>query len=354
MKPHTATIRSENGHLADANSPDRAKSVTVIIPVRNEESSIARTLEQILEQKRDGLNIEILIVDGQSTDRTREIARSFAAKHSEVRLLDNPKFVPSAARNIALQESRGDYIAIVDGHCEFPTRTHFLDLVKAFEESGADCLGRPQPLDISQATALQRAIAVARSSWLGHHPGSFIYKEQEADCPAASVAVAYRRSVFEEVGRFDERFDACEDCDFNHRIDKASLKCRFVPNLALKYHPRNSLRGLFQQLYRYGRGRVRLMRKHRDSFHVVSTMRAVLLMLLAGPIVCWAVPVLRIPYVIAIGVYLATIIGISIWQAVRKHDPRLAFWMPPAFLTIHGGAGAGIIAETITGSRVKQ
>jgi succinoglycan biosynthesis protein ExoA len=328
--------------------------VTVIIPVRNEESSIAHTLQQLLEQKRDGLNTEILIVDGRSTDKTRDIVRRFAAEHHEVRLLDNPKFLSSSARNIALQESQGDYIAIVDGHCEFPTQTYFLDLVRAFEQSGADCLGRPQPLDISQATALQRAIAVARSSWLGHHPGSFIYTEHEVDCPAASVAVVYRRSVFEEIGRFDERFDACEDCDFNHRIDQASLKCRFVPSLALKYHPRNSLRGLFQQLYRYGRGRVRLMRKHRDSFHVVSTLRAALFALLAGPILCWAVPFLRVPFLVAVGIYLAMVVGISIWEAIRKGDVRLALWMPAAFLTIHAGAGAGIIAETFVGTREKQ
>jgi hypothetical protein len=96
------------------------------------------------------------------------------------------------------------------------------------------------------------------------------------------------------------------------------------------------------------------MRKHRDSFHVVSTLRAVLLVLLVGPILCWAVPVLGVPYLVAIGAYLTTVVGISIWKAVQKRDVRLAFWMPPVFLTIHAGAGAGIVTETLAGSRAKQ
>ena len=58
------------------------------------------------------------------------------------------------------------------------------------------------------------------------------------------MAVAYRREVFEAVGTFDERFDACEDVEFNHRVDRAGLKCFFTPRVALRYHPRTSLAGL--------------------------------------------------------------------------------------------------------------
>ena len=230
------------------------KSVTVIVPVRNEENAIARTIQQLLEQQREGLKLEILVVDGRSTDKTRDIVAQYAAQHPEIRLLDNPKRLSSAARNIAIRESDSNYVVIIDGHCELPTRSYFYDLVDAFERSGADCLGRPQPLDVSKATTLQQAIAAARSSPLGHHPDSFIYTNEEVDCPAGSVAVAYKRSVFKSVGLFDEQFDACEDYELNHRIDKAGLRCRLIPKLTVKYEPRKTLSGLFQQLYRYGRG----------------------------------------------------------------------------------------------------
>src|SRR5262249_37322445 len=139
------------------------------------------------------------------------------------------------------------------------------EVADAFRRSGADCIGRPQPLDVREATTFQRAVAAARSSWLGHHPDSYIYASAEGFVPPPSVALAYRREVFERVGLFGGRFDACEDVEFNHRVARAGLRCFFTPRVAARYVPRGSVRGLFRQMVRYGRGRVRLARKHSDT-----------------------------------------------------------------------------------------
>ena len=80
---------------------------------------------------------------------------------------------------------------IIDGHCEIPSPTYLVDLVRAFERTGADCLGRPQPLDVTHASNLQKAIAAARNSRLGHHPDSFIYSKVEIPVPAISVCLLY-------------------------------------------------------------------------------------------------------------------------------------------------------------------
>ena len=120
-----------------------------------------------------------------------------------VRILDNPKLLSSAARNVGIRESQGEIVIIVDGHCEISDRRYLRKLADAFARSGADCIGRPQPLDVAGATLLQQAIAAARSSRLGHHPDSHIYSRTEKFVPALSVAVAYRRDVFDRVGHFD-------------------------------------------------------------------------------------------------------------------------------------------------------
>src|SRR5262249_2194741 len=153
-----------------------------------------------------------------------------------------------------------------DGLCARPTRRYLGDLADAFARSGADCVGRPQPLDVSDATPLQRAIAAARSSRLGHQPDSHVYSSAEGFVPPHSVAVAYRRSVFETVGLFDETFDACEDVELNHRVARAGMRCYFTPRVAVHYYPRSCLTGLFRQMMRYGAGRVRLLRKHPETF----------------------------------------------------------------------------------------
>jgi succinoglycan biosynthesis protein ExoA len=321
------------------------------MPIRNEEKHIAQTLRQVLDQRRDGLDVEIIVVDGRSTDRTREIVQSICERHPEVVLHDNPKRLSSAARNIAINHSTGKYVVVIDGHCEIPTRTYFVDLVKAFESGGSDCLGRPQPLDVSNASPLQRAVAVARASRLGHHPDSYVYSQGRSVVPALSVATAYRRSVFDKVGLFDERFDACEDCELNHRVDQAGLVCALDLRLAVKYQPRNSLSGLFRQLARYGRGRVRLVRKHPEIFSWKTFLPAALVAgLFAGPLVCFFFPLLWPLFLTVVVAYLVVVLAVSVTEAWRHRQPKLLFWLPLVFFTIHFGAGAGVLMESLSRS----
>jgi len=332
-----------------------APSVTVVMPVRNEETFIARTLDQLLDQQRAGIELEIVVVDGRSTDKTREIISTYAEHHPEVRLLDNPRQLSSAARNLGIENSTGDFIVIVDGHCEIPSRRYLLDLVAAFEASEADCLGRPQPLDVTQATMLQRAIALARSSRLGHHPDSLIYSDREMDCPAASVAVAYRRSVFEQVGLFDERFDACEDYELNQRIDAAGLRCRLIPKLTVKYEPRKTLWALFRQLFRYGRGRVRLARKHRRALSWRTVAPAVLVIgTFAGPLLSAILPVIWPCYGVALSFYVGVTVLESVRLSASAKDLRLLPWLPPVFCGIHFGSGCGLLWEMARPHRGQQ
>ncbi len=267
-----------SSHDRDAAILAQTLFITVIMPVRNEAKFIERTLTQLVAQNYDPERFEIIVVDGQSTDGTPERVAKIVERHQNVHLYTNPRRLGSAARNVALRHARGDVVVIVNGHCELQDDRYLAKLASAFDRSGADCIGRPQPLDVPAATALQRAIAAARSSWLGHHPDSYIYSCEEGFVPAKSVAVAYRRSVFEQVGTFDERFDACEDVEMNHRIDRAGLRCFFTPEAAVHYAPRDSLSGLFRQLVRYGRGRVRLLRKHPETFSLTSLLPAFFLL----------------------------------------------------------------------------
>jgi succinoglycan biosynthesis protein ExoA len=327
-----------------------ASFISVIVPARNEANNILRTLAQLVAQDYDPRRFEILVVDGRSTDGTRGIVENFIARHPNVRLLDNPRRLSSAARNVAVENSRGDIIVLVDGHCEFPDDRYFRQLDELFARSGADCLGRPQPQDVRSAADLQRAIAAARSSRLGHHPDSHVYSTQEGFVPAHSVAVAYRRSVFEKVGRFDENFDACEDVEFNHRVDSAALRCFFSPKIAVHYAPRRSLRGLFRQLFRYGRGRVRLLRKHPDTFSLKSLLPALFVVgVTLGAVLCWLSSWLAVPYLAAVGAYCAIILAASALISAKRRDAGILPWLPLVFATIHISAGAGILFELLSG-----
>src|SRR5262249_17470578 len=164
------------------------------------------------------------------------------------------------------------------------------------------------------------------------------------------VAVAYRRSVFETVGLFDEAFDACEDVELNHRVAQAGLRCYFTPRVAVHYFPRSRLTALFRQMMRYGAGRVRLLRKHPVTFPLPSFVPAAFLLgVLAGPLLAWFSTWLAVAYAGTLGVY-ALLVGLAgATTAARTADLRVAAWLPLVFVTIHLGAGAGILREWAMG-----
>jgi succinoglycan biosynthesis protein ExoA len=336
-------------HAENAGAAERP-FVSVIVPVRNEEAVIESTLRQLLHQTYEPF--EVVVADGESTDATPEVVRRLAREYAHLRLVSNPGRWSSAGRNAGLRVSRGEIVLVVDGHCEVSDSNHLRNLVDAFERSGADCIGRPQPLDVRNATSLQRAIAVARSSRLGHHPSSCIYSSEEAFVHPHSVAIAYRRSVFDTVGEFDDAFDACEDVEFNHRVAQAGLRCFFTPRVAVHYHPRSRISGLFRQMVRYGRGRVRLLRKHPETFSLACFLPALFLLgLVAGPLIAWHSAWLAVGYAVAVAVYNATVLATSIGLSVQARDLRLLPWLPLVFAAIHLGAGAGVLRECVVGGR---
>ncbi|MEW4568934.1 glycosyltransferase family 2 protein [Tautonia sp. JC769] len=350
----TAALSGVEPEACPASTASAWPFVTVIVPVRNEEPFIARTLEQLMAQDYPTECFEVLVVDGRSTDATRSIVTSWAQRFPHLRLLDNPRRLSSAARNLGIAQARGQIILIVDGHCELDGPTYLRAVAEAFDGSGADCLGRPQPLDVRQATTLQRAIAAARSSWLGHHPASFIYADAERFVPARSVAVAYRRAVFDRVGPFDESFDACEDVELNHRIDRAGFRCYFTPRIRARYVPRSSLAGLFRQMARYGRGRMRLLRKHPETFSLGSLIPAAWLAgLVVGPFLWLAWAPMGTIYCATIGLYLILVVLASFQMAWQCRLWVLAVNLPVVFATIHLGTGWGFLSEWIAGIPVR-
>jgi succinoglycan biosynthesis protein ExoA len=305
----------------------------------------------LLDQRYDAGRFEVIVADGWSKDDTRAIVAALQTRYAHLHLLDNPRQWSSAGRNAAVRAARGDIIVLIDGHCQLKNPYYLQNVADAFAESSADCVGRPQPLDVTGANRVQRAIAAARASRLGHHPASHIYSGRPDFVGPQSVAIAYRKSVFDTVGLFDERFDACEDLEFNHRVAKAGLICWFSPRVRVHYHPRATLTGLFRQMVRYGRGRVRLFRKHPETFSLSCFLPALFLAgVVAGPLLAVWSSLLALVYFSVLGIYAATLLLFSIALCVCERDAMLLPLFPLVFLTIHAGAGAGVWCELLLGA----
>jgi glycosyltransferase involved in cell wall biosynthesis len=321
-------------------------SVTVVVPVRNEARAIEQTLRSLLTQHFPEGQFEVIVADGLSTDETVAVVRRLQGEFDNLKLVYNPRRFSSGGRNAAIRHMSGEYAVIVDGHCHVPDRYYLRNLVKAFEASGADCLGRPQPLDTPDPTPFQRAVAVARQSRLGHNPDSDIFAEQSRFVAPENTAVAYCREVFHKVGLFDERFDACEDVEFNHRVHAAGMTCFFTPALKVRYHPRSSWAALFKQLARYGCGRARLAVKHPESLTLPALVPPLwLAWLVGGAALSALVPALGWLYLGTVLTYAAVLLAVS--SLLGRGRPReVRARIPVVFVGIHLGFGWGFLRET--------
>lgn len=319
--------------------------ITVMLPVRNEERFIEQTLTQIHEQSYLHDRMEVIVTDGLSTDATAAIVRLFADRHPDlaVRLIPNPKRLSSAGRNLAVQNGHGDYFLLIDGHVHIPSRDLIRDMVRMALKHDARVLGRPQPLSPPDISFFQRMVALARHSPLAHSQESFIYSEYEGWTSPISIGVMYHRDVFEEVGRFDEGFDAAEDLEFNYRIERQGIQCFTSSRFAVHYYPRDSFSGLYRQMRRYGYGRAAFVIKHPERIRVETLVPAGFV---AVNVTLLVLGVFWLKALVLFGVFLAAYVSILVGEGMRlarRHGVGFSMLLPAIIACVHVGLGMGFL-----------
>lgn len=230
--------------------------VSVVIPVFNERRFIEACLNSVLNQDYPADRYEVIVADGGSTDGTRAIVEAAAARHSNLRLIDNPGRTQASGLNLGILASSGEYIARQDGHAEW-TRHHLRRSVTLLIETGADNVGGAA--DGEGATPTGRAIACAMRSPFGVGGARFRYATAAEDA-ATVFPGTFRRTTLERVGLFDEAYPPHEDYELNHRIRERGGRVVFSPDIPTRYHVRNSIPALARQYFRYGRSKVRVAR----------------------------------------------------------------------------------------------
>jgi len=318
-------------------------TVSVIIPMRNEEEYIAQCLQSVMDQEYPKDLMEVLVVDGMSDDSSNEIVAGFTSKYSFVRLLHNPKQVTASALNRGIMESKGQIIIRIDAHCSIEA-DYISSSVNALERTGADNVGGfVIPIG---TTFVQRAIGLAMSSPFGIGSSRFRYSEKEDFVDTVSFG-AYQRQVFEKIGLYDEEANYGEDDELNYRLIKSGGKILISPRVKSQYHPRSSLSGLWRQYYNFGYGKVRTIRKHGRPASWRHLVPPVFVISIVGSLVVFALdPVLGWLVAVIIGSYLVSAILVSARISSRqrwKYFPIL----PVVFATLHFSYGIGFLKGTI-------
>ncbi len=312
--------------------------VTIALPCLNEERYVETCLRSVLAQDYPADRLEIVVADGGSTDRTREVVERIAAREGRVALVDNPARIQAAGMNEVIRRSRGDVIVRMDVHCEYAP-DYVRKCVEALERTGADNVGGAQRARAQ--TGFQRAVCAALGSPLG--VGGARYRSADAEGFVDTVFLgAFRRSVFERVGLYDPGAITNEDSELNQRILEAGGRVYLSRDVVVHYAPRDGFRMLARQYFRYGRGRARTLLKHR---RLVSVRPIVpFLMVVVGSALVAASPLGLAP--LAAGAYAALALAEAV-RVGRELGPAGIGRVSAIFPLIHAAHGVGFAAGLV-------
>jgi succinoglycan biosynthesis protein ExoA len=325
--------------LSDDGAENR---VTVVVPARNEELAIGPCLDSILAQDYDDL--EVLVVDGASTDATRNVVAERARRDPRVQLLANERQVIPVALNLALERATGRWLVRVDAHATVPP--DYVRIAVEHLRTGryGGVGGRKDGVGVTPAG---KAIAAAMGSRFGVGGSTYHFGTTARNVEHVPFG-AYPVDLLRRMGGWDETLRVNQDFELDFRLREAGHRILFDPRLRIDWQSRQSIRELFRQYHRYGRGKVAVARLHPSSLRPRHCAPPALVLLLAAAAAVGirrprAGLVMASPYVAVLSA--ATIATArSVDRASRPH-------VPLAFVSMHVGWGAGFWQGLLSPSR---
>lgn len=222
--------------------------VTLIIPARNEEKFIKLCLESLCQQDYPPDCWEVLVVDGTSRDRTKEVAASYKTSLN-LKILDNPKISAPAGLNLGLEKGEGEIIIRVDAHSLVAPDFISQCVRHLAANPEADCVGGPITTIAEGFWAGKIALALSCPFCVAD--AKFRYAQKPALVDTVAFG-AYRRGVFEKIGRFNEALIRNQDIEFSTRLRKSGGKIFLTPEIKSSYFCRASLKSLARQCFLNG------------------------------------------------------------------------------------------------------
>ncbi len=317
----------------------------MLVPVLNEERHIRETVAAMRAQRFDG-TVELLFADGGSQDRTREILLELSAEDPRIRVLDNPRRRTASGLNVCLREARGEYVARMDAHT-FYADSYLQAGVARLQRGDTEWVSGPA---VPRPTgAVSRAVSLALASWLGRG-GSRKWDEdaedaRERELDSGVFGGVWRRATVLCMGGWDERWPINQDSEMASRFLARDARLVCLPEMVGHYVPRDSLRGLARQYFRYGFYRARTFRRHPQSMRVSHLIAPGLVLVLVAALL--GPRRARRAARALLALYLGSVAATGANVAIRSGEPREGALLALVLATMHLGWGSGTLVGAL-------
>lgn len=321
--------------------------LSVVCPIYNEEKYIAQCLDSLLQQDYPKSDLEILLVDGMSTDKTREIVKGYEEQYPFIRLLDNEKRIVPCAMNIGVKAAKGDIIIRLDAHASYE-RDYFSVLSRRLMELKADNVGVVCRTDVLNKTPKTLAIREVLGNKFGVGGSVFrtgVDKVQEVDTVPFGC---WRKEVFAKYGLYDERLIRNQDIELNKRILRGGGKIFIVPDTYCTYFARETFVKLAKNNYENGKWNILTVfyTKQMDSLslrHFIPLLFVLSLLLpIVGSLIWWPISWVAVlsllTYFLALGCVCAKLV---LRKGLKLH------YLLMSFLVLHLSYGWGALVALL-------
>jgi glycosyltransferase involved in cell wall biosynthesis len=316
--------------------------VSIIIPCRNEEMFIGNCIDSILANDYPKDKIEVLVIDGMSEDKSKEIVGAYSKQYKFIRIIDNPQRITPCAFNTGIRNSYGEIIMIMGSHSTY-RNDYISKCVQYLNEFDADNVGGIIVTLPRDDTFIGRAVTAALSSRFGVGGSTFRTGAKEPRWVDTVFGGCYKRNVFEKVGFFNENLVSTQDMEFNLRLKRAGGKILLVPEIVSYYYTRSDLISFCKNNFRNGFWTIYPFKftttmpvswRHLVPLTFVSS-------LIGSALLSTVVTHFVLLFITILGLYVLANLAASFQIARRERDPRYFILMPFLFGILHFAYGLG-------------
>lgn len=328
--------------------------LSVIVPIYNEEKYITKCIDSMLEQDYPKDDLEIILVDGNSKDRTREIVATYTKKYPFIRLIDNPNRIAPWAMNLGIKEAKGDVIMRLDAHASYQP-DYFSVLVNGLKRLKAENVGTVCKTDVLHKTPKTLAIREVLGNKFGVGNSTFrtgIDHEQEVETVPFGC---WPKEVFEKYGKYDVRLVRNQDIELNKRIIRGGGHIYILPDTYCTYLARETYHALAKNNYGNGKWNI-LTVYYTKMFSSLSIRHFIPLLFLLSLVVPLLFSIIWLPFalisVATLLAYTGLLTFISIKLAKEKH--LNFFYLITTFFVLHLSYGWGSLMGILSLPFIKR